>query len=72
MSYRSCAKEKPQCKGLKKGVKGYNACVRDAGCKAKSKKQPNKWQIHLAKFRKDNPFITGKDVMSMAKASYIK
>lgn len=37
MSYRECAKSKTQCKGLKKGVKGYRACVKKEGCKAKAK-----------------------------------
>jgi 4-alpha-glucanotransferase len=40
MSYRECAKTKPECKGLKKGVKGYHGCVKDAGCKKKPKKPP--------------------------------
>jgi hypothetical protein len=40
MTYRECAKTKPECKGLKKGVKGYHTCVKDAGCKTKPKKVP--------------------------------
>ena len=38
MSYRECAKKQTQCKGLKKGVKGYKSCVSDAGCKKAPRK----------------------------------
>jgi hypothetical protein len=42
--YRECAKLKPECKGLKKGVKGFHSCVRAKGCgkPKKAPKVPNK------------------------------
>jgi len=45
MSYRECAKKQTQCKGLKKGVKGYRSCVSDAGCT----KAPRKSRAKTAK-----------------------
>lgn len=38
MSYRDCAKKQTQCKGLKKGVKGYIGCVSEAGCEKAPRK----------------------------------
>ena len=35
--------------------------------KEKEIKKPNAWKLHLQKFRKENPNITGKDVMKEAK-----
>ena len=45
MSYRECAKKQTQCKGLKKGIKGYRSCVSDAGCT----KAPRKSRAKTAK-----------------------
>jgi len=36
------------------------------------KLKPNAWKLHLQKFRKENPNITGKDVMKEAKKTYKK
>ena len=40
--------------------------------KEKEIKKPNAWKLHLQKFRKENPNITGKDVMKEAKKTYKK
>ena len=41
MSYYKCAGEKPSCKGLKQGIKGYHACAKLKKCKKKDITQRN-------------------------------
>ena len=37
-----------------------------------SQKKSNPWLVHVAKFRKDNPSLSYKDVLKSAKQSYTK
>ena len=37
-----------------------------------SQKKSNPWLVHVAKFRKDNPSLSYKDVLKQAKESYTK
>jgi len=35
-------------------------------------RKPNPWMIHVSKIRKENPSMRYKDILSLAKKTYIK
>ena len=44
----------------------------DKSSDLKITKKPNKWLVHLDKFRKANPGLSFKDCLERAKETYVK